>query len=328
MEASWTPGQRVASASVSWPTRTGLTPAVLRTWENRFGFPAGERSPTGHRRFSEVDVELVRQVLEVRESGVASPGRHRCRTPPPGAGRRRLGPRRPVARVPAPRRPPARTAGVARRFARRRGRGARPRRPPPRAGHLPGGPQVRPLPPPLGRAGAHGVVGRGRGRVRPGPPCRPLGAAGPVPAARALAPAPGVDGGHASAPRARRGRLGVGGAERPGGAPVYESVISTHRPAALAAARVLVDVARASGATPPASATALLDEPAHGPATAAVDADRMWLRALARMDPPGVRPERQWWRSASISSSLVIDDRPSMSSSAARSRSSSTVRSS
>ena len=33
--------------------RTGLTPAVLRTWENRFGFPAGERSPTGHRRFSE-----------------------------------------------------------------------------------------------------------------------------------------------------------------------------------------------------------------------------------------------------------------------------------
>ena len=73
----------------------------------------------------------------------------------------------------------------------------------------------------------------------------------------------------------------------PGGTPVYESVISTHRPAALAAARVLVDVARASGATPPASATAVLDEPAHGPATAAVDADRMWLRALARMDPPG-----------------------------------------
>ena len=50
--------------------RTGLTPAVLRTWENRFGFPSGERSPTGHRRFSEADVELVRQVLEVRESGV------------------------------------------------------------------------------------------------------------------------------------------------------------------------------------------------------------------------------------------------------------------
>src|SRR6476661_5518039 len=50
--------------------RTGLTPTVLRTWENRFGFPAGDRSPSGHRRFTDADVELVRQVLEVRSSGV------------------------------------------------------------------------------------------------------------------------------------------------------------------------------------------------------------------------------------------------------------------
>ena len=39
--------------------RTGLTPAVLRTWENRFGFPSGERSTTGHRRFTDADVERV-----------------------------------------------------------------------------------------------------------------------------------------------------------------------------------------------------------------------------------------------------------------------------
>ena len=50
--------------------RAGVTPGVLRTWENRFGFPRGERSASGHRRFTDVDVALVRQVLEVRDSGL------------------------------------------------------------------------------------------------------------------------------------------------------------------------------------------------------------------------------------------------------------------
>ncbi|CAM3227903.1 DICT sensory domain-containing protein [Nocardioides dubius] len=50
--------------------RTGLTPGVLRTWENRFGFPEGRRKPSGHRRFTEGDVEDVRRVLEARASGV------------------------------------------------------------------------------------------------------------------------------------------------------------------------------------------------------------------------------------------------------------------
>ena len=50
--------------------RTGLTPAVLRTWDNRFGFPAGGRSATGHRRYSDDDVDQVRRVIEVRDTGV------------------------------------------------------------------------------------------------------------------------------------------------------------------------------------------------------------------------------------------------------------------
>lgn len=50
-------------------SRTGLTPNLLRTWENRFGFPAGERTTSGHRRFSDDDVELVRRVLEARDAG-------------------------------------------------------------------------------------------------------------------------------------------------------------------------------------------------------------------------------------------------------------------
>ncbi|MFS3130574.1 DICT sensory domain-containing protein [Nocardioides sp. Bht2] len=50
--------------------RTGLTPGVLRTWENRHGFPEGRRKGSGHRRFTERDVEDVRQVLEARAAGV------------------------------------------------------------------------------------------------------------------------------------------------------------------------------------------------------------------------------------------------------------------
>ena len=108
-----------------------------------------------------------------------------------------------------------------------------------------------------------------------------------------------------------------------GAAPVYESVISGHRPAAVAAARVLLDAARAAGAEPPADVARLLDEP--GRETAAVDADRMWLRALAHLD---ARLAAQWLRSASISSDFFIVERPSIPSSPARLRSSSTVRSS
>lgn len=50
--------------------RTGVTPNVLRTWENRFGFPTGRRTTSGHRRFTDADVLLVQEVLEARERGV------------------------------------------------------------------------------------------------------------------------------------------------------------------------------------------------------------------------------------------------------------------
>ncbi|MCW2833612.1 MAG: MerR family transcriptional regulator [Nocardioides sp.] len=53
--------------------RTGVTPNVLRTWENRFGFPAGSRTASGHRRFTEADVLLVNEVLAARERGVPLP---------------------------------------------------------------------------------------------------------------------------------------------------------------------------------------------------------------------------------------------------------------
>ena len=50
--------------------RTGLSPAVLRAWESRHGFPVPERSPGGHRWYREDDVALVQRVLRRQQAGV------------------------------------------------------------------------------------------------------------------------------------------------------------------------------------------------------------------------------------------------------------------
>jgi MerR family transcriptional regulator, light-induced transcriptional regulator len=49
--------------------RTGVAPATLRMWESRHGFPRPRRLVSGHRRYDEGDVELVRQVLLRRDAG-------------------------------------------------------------------------------------------------------------------------------------------------------------------------------------------------------------------------------------------------------------------
>jgi MerR family transcriptional regulator, light-induced transcriptional regulator len=49
--------------------RTGVAPATLRMWETRHGFPLPERLESGHRRYDEGDVELVRQVLRRQRNG-------------------------------------------------------------------------------------------------------------------------------------------------------------------------------------------------------------------------------------------------------------------
>ncbi|MEJ7817600.1 MAG: DICT sensory domain-containing protein [Thermoleophilaceae bacterium] len=50
--------------------RTGVETATLRMWEQRHGFPDPQRLPSGHRRYSNIDVELIRQVTRDRESGL------------------------------------------------------------------------------------------------------------------------------------------------------------------------------------------------------------------------------------------------------------------
>lgn len=50
--------------------RTGVEPPTLRMWEERHGFPDPERLPSGHRRYSERDVELVAAVVRHRAAGL------------------------------------------------------------------------------------------------------------------------------------------------------------------------------------------------------------------------------------------------------------------
>jgi len=50
--------------------RTGLSPATLRMWEQRHGFPVPRRLESGHRRYLESDVRAVSDVVRRRDSGV------------------------------------------------------------------------------------------------------------------------------------------------------------------------------------------------------------------------------------------------------------------
>jgi DNA-binding transcriptional MerR regulator len=54
--------------------RTGVAEGTLRMWERRHGFPSPRRLPSGHRRYSEADVELVRRVAGERAAGMSLAG--------------------------------------------------------------------------------------------------------------------------------------------------------------------------------------------------------------------------------------------------------------
>lgn len=51
--------------------RAGLSSALLRQWERRYGFPRPERSPGGHRLYSETDLEALRHIKQWIAEGVA-----------------------------------------------------------------------------------------------------------------------------------------------------------------------------------------------------------------------------------------------------------------
>jgi DICT domain-containing protein len=49
--------------------RTGVAAETLRVWERRYGVPAPSRLASGHRRYSELDVEIVRRAASERDAG-------------------------------------------------------------------------------------------------------------------------------------------------------------------------------------------------------------------------------------------------------------------
>lgn len=51
--------------------RTGVADATLRMWEHRHGFPVPARLPSGHRRYSGRDIELIRRVAAERGAGIS-----------------------------------------------------------------------------------------------------------------------------------------------------------------------------------------------------------------------------------------------------------------
>lgn len=68
-------------------TRTGVAEPTLRMWERRYGFPQPERTPSGHRRYSDEQVEMVDRVRALRASGLSLPAAiARVQAPPdPGS---------------------------------------------------------------------------------------------------------------------------------------------------------------------------------------------------------------------------------------------------
>src|ERR1700761_3487479 len=51
--------------------RTGIPVAGLRNWEQRYGLPRPQRSPSGQRRYTEADCDLLTEGLRRRESGLS-----------------------------------------------------------------------------------------------------------------------------------------------------------------------------------------------------------------------------------------------------------------
>jgi DNA-binding transcriptional MerR regulator len=261
--------------------RAGVTPGTLRTWENRFGFPSGERSPSGHRRFTDADVDLVRRVLEVRDGGlplqvaIDTVVRDRdvegersvfaaAAAAAPGVRPLRLGRRALIAASHAvedeclARGDRAVVLGAF------------------QLGHRYA--SSRPRWEELGRTAAWAAVVADFDEETPADLT-----ASPV---RCQLPA--------DSPLRREWAvvcLGdsyaalVAAWEVPSTAadPAYEAVISTHRAVAVAAARVLTGLVRSAGGDVPASAARLVDAVRPAPATTSVDADRTWLRALGEL---------------------------------------------
>src|SRR5437764_4067199 len=51
--------------------RSGVAEGTLRIWEDRHNFPMPQRLPSGHRRYSELELKRVLAVVQARERGLS-----------------------------------------------------------------------------------------------------------------------------------------------------------------------------------------------------------------------------------------------------------------
>ncbi len=64
------PGSEAGLSIGAISRRSGVSEGTLRMWEARYAFPTPARLPSGHRRYSERDLERVRAVVRAREQGL------------------------------------------------------------------------------------------------------------------------------------------------------------------------------------------------------------------------------------------------------------------
>lgn len=65
------PPSRTALGIAEVAARSGVDQRVLRAWESRHGFPSPLRLSNGRRAYAEADVERLRQVSALRETGLS-----------------------------------------------------------------------------------------------------------------------------------------------------------------------------------------------------------------------------------------------------------------
>ncbi len=53
--------------------QTGLAAQTIRMWEQRYGYPTPQRTPSGYRVYSDSDVEMLRRVVAFRRRGLSVP---------------------------------------------------------------------------------------------------------------------------------------------------------------------------------------------------------------------------------------------------------------
>jgi MerR family transcriptional regulator, light-induced transcriptional regulator len=53
--------------------RTGIAAGTIRMWEQRYGFPEPARTPSGYRMYTEQDVDALRRVSTLRDTGLSVP---------------------------------------------------------------------------------------------------------------------------------------------------------------------------------------------------------------------------------------------------------------